>query len=185
MADDPCEAAFTGADPTGPRKFYRARYYDPKIGRFISEDPIRFGGGINFYSYVSNNPTNRTDPSGLQACCSGNASGLECYSRCVNKFLLNPAAFAASAAATAMVNALANAPSGAGKLTDAENTGAIVTTLMASRLGMLTSIQAALQAARTGAAIGGAVATGATIATAAAATVGSGVVLGCALACTY
>jgi RHS repeat-associated protein len=40
MADDPCEAAFSGATPTGPRKYYRARYYDPKIGRFLSEDPI-------------------------------------------------------------------------------------------------------------------------------------------------
>ncbi len=37
MADDPCEAAFAGATPTGPRKYYRARYYDPKIGRFISD----------------------------------------------------------------------------------------------------------------------------------------------------
>ena len=27
--------------------FYRARYYNPSIGRFISEDPIRFGGGVN------------------------------------------------------------------------------------------------------------------------------------------
>ncbi len=33
--------------------------------RFISEDPIRFRGGINFYGYVRNNPINRTDPSGL------------------------------------------------------------------------------------------------------------------------
>ena len=40
MADDPCEAAFGSATPTGPRKYYRARYYDPKIGRFLSEDPL-------------------------------------------------------------------------------------------------------------------------------------------------
>ena len=38
--------------------YYRARYYDPRIGRFISEDPIRFRGGMNFYSYVLNNPVN-------------------------------------------------------------------------------------------------------------------------------
>lgn len=44
--------------------FYRARYYDPKVGRFISEDPIRFQGGINFYNYVQGNPTNYRDPSG-------------------------------------------------------------------------------------------------------------------------
>jgi RHS repeat-associated protein len=45
--------------------YYRARYYDPSIGRFISEDPIQFRGGINFYAYVRNNPVNLTDPFGL------------------------------------------------------------------------------------------------------------------------
>ena len=35
--------------------FYRARYYDPKIGRFISEDPIGFeGGDLNLYVYMGN-----------------------------------------------------------------------------------------------------------------------------------
>ena len=43
--------------------YYRARYYDPQIGRFISEDPARSSG--NFYAYTRNNPTNRTDPLGL------------------------------------------------------------------------------------------------------------------------
>ncbi len=45
--------------------YYRARYYDPSIGRFISEDPIGFNGGINFYRYVYDNPVNFTDPHGL------------------------------------------------------------------------------------------------------------------------
>src|SRR6185436_12945218 len=44
---------------------YRARSYDPQIGRFISEDPIGLAGGINQFAYVSNNPQNGTDPSGL------------------------------------------------------------------------------------------------------------------------
>jgi RHS repeat-associated protein len=44
--------------------FYRARYYDPVTGRFLSEDPISFVGGINFYVYVFNEPTNWRDPSG-------------------------------------------------------------------------------------------------------------------------
>jgi len=44
--------------------FYRARYYDPTIGRFISADPIGFSGGINFYGYVMGNPINAIDPSG-------------------------------------------------------------------------------------------------------------------------
>jgi RHS repeat-associated protein len=37
--------------------YYRARYYDPKIGRFISKDPIGFaGGGVNLYRYLRNSP---------------------------------------------------------------------------------------------------------------------------------
>jgi RHS repeat-associated protein len=36
--------------------FYRARYYNPTIQRFVSEDPLGFGGGINKYSYVENDP---------------------------------------------------------------------------------------------------------------------------------
>ena len=46
---------------------YRARYYDQNIGRFISEDPIRFRGGINFYRYAGNNAINRSDPDGMGA----------------------------------------------------------------------------------------------------------------------
>lgn len=45
--------------------YYRARYYDPQVGRFVSKDPIGIKGGINLYSYTSNNPINMKDPSGL------------------------------------------------------------------------------------------------------------------------
>lgn len=46
--------------------FMRARYYDPSVGRFISEDPIGFeGGDTNLCAYVGNQPVNRIDPSGL------------------------------------------------------------------------------------------------------------------------
>ncbi len=44
--------------------YYRARYYDPVAGRFITRDPIGFEGGINQYAYVGNNPVNWGDPSG-------------------------------------------------------------------------------------------------------------------------
>lgn len=36
--------------------YYRARYYYPTTGRFLSEDPIHFHAGTNFYRYVNNNP---------------------------------------------------------------------------------------------------------------------------------
>jgi RHS repeat-associated protein len=43
----------------------RERWYDTEQGRFISQDPIGFSGGNNFYSYAGNNPINKTDPLGL------------------------------------------------------------------------------------------------------------------------
>jgi RHS repeat-associated protein len=45
--------------------YYRARYYDPMEGRFISKDPAGFVDGANIYGYVKNNPINNLDPSGL------------------------------------------------------------------------------------------------------------------------
>jgi RHS repeat-associated protein len=45
--------------------YYRARYCDPTIGRFLREDPRKFKGGIDFYAYVSNQPLNLVDPYGL------------------------------------------------------------------------------------------------------------------------
>ncbi len=44
--------------------YYRARYYDPNIGRFLTEDPMGFTGGENFYKYAVNNPINLRDPQG-------------------------------------------------------------------------------------------------------------------------
>jgi RHS repeat-associated protein len=43
--------------------YNRARWFDPKLGRFISEDPI--AADINSYRYAGNNPIDRVDPSGL------------------------------------------------------------------------------------------------------------------------
>jgi RHS repeat-associated protein len=48
--------------------YYRARYYMPSCGRFISEDPIGTQGGINLYGYVGGDPINATDPMGLAQC---------------------------------------------------------------------------------------------------------------------
>lgn len=47
--------------------FYRARWYDANLGRFISEDPIGFwGGDFNLFAYGGGNPINFTDPMGTE-----------------------------------------------------------------------------------------------------------------------
>jgi RHS repeat-associated protein len=55
---------FTGEQLDSESSFYylRARYYDPAIGRFLSQDPLPSG---NLYTYVRNNPVNFSDPYGL------------------------------------------------------------------------------------------------------------------------
>ena len=47
--------------------YYRARYYDPSVGRFVSEDPEESSIGDSWspYAYVENNPTNYIDSYGL------------------------------------------------------------------------------------------------------------------------
>ena len=57
---------FTGRDfdMESGLSFLRHRYYSPVGGRFLSEDPIGFQGGKNFYEYVRNTPANAIDPFG-------------------------------------------------------------------------------------------------------------------------
>ncbi len=46
--------------------YMRARYYDPSVGRFLSEDPLGFeGGDVNLMVYVGDNPVMGVDPLGL------------------------------------------------------------------------------------------------------------------------
>ena len=51
-------------DGTTGRYYYRARYYAPQLGRFISEDPLGIGGGTNVYAYAGGNPLQFNDPRG-------------------------------------------------------------------------------------------------------------------------
>lgn len=59
--------AFTGRtwDSIANMNYFRARTFDPMIGRFTSADPLRFeAGDMNLYRYLANSPFSGTDPSG-------------------------------------------------------------------------------------------------------------------------
>jgi RHS repeat-associated protein len=71
---------YTGRENDGTGLyFYRARYYSPQFGRFVSEDPIGFRGGVNRYAYVGNNPIGRSDPSGDVIVVNGNPQQNQTY----------------------------------------------------------------------------------------------------------
>jgi RHS repeat-associated protein len=79
-------ARFTGREDDGTGLYYyRARYYNSALQRFISQDPLGFGGGdTNLHAYVGNDPINLTDPSGeippiAAACAAGAVGGVGGY----------------------------------------------------------------------------------------------------------
>jgi RHS repeat-associated protein len=57
---------YAGRENDGTGLYHnRARYYAPGLQRFVSQDPMGFGTGVNHYAYVGNNPVNFIDPLGL------------------------------------------------------------------------------------------------------------------------
>ncbi|QKT03787.1 RHS repeat-associated core domain-containing protein [Ectothiorhodospiraceae bacterium 2226] len=62
-SDNPLQYTGRENDQTG-LYYYRARYYDPVLKRFVSRDPIGLGGGLNFYAYVGGSPIGYVDPEG-------------------------------------------------------------------------------------------------------------------------
>ena len=59
--------------------YYRARYYDAELWRFISRDPIGIADDVNLYGYVGGNPVNGADPLGLQAYYKQRDDGTICW----------------------------------------------------------------------------------------------------------
>lgn len=72
-AANPDDEGFTGhiQDTDTGLTYMEARYYDPVIGRFLSDDPVGFAkGGVaqfNRYTYGNNDPINMFDPNGQDA----------------------------------------------------------------------------------------------------------------------
>jgi RHS repeat-associated protein len=65
-ASHPNRILFTGReyDKETGLYYYRARYYNPQIGRFLQTDPVGYEAGMNLYRYCGNNPIGLRDPSG-------------------------------------------------------------------------------------------------------------------------
>jgi len=83
-SDNPFQYTGRENDGTG-LYYYRFRYYSPILKRFISEDPIRFAGGNNFYVYVDNSPINSIDYYGLGHPYRCNMLKVNCELECGNK----------------------------------------------------------------------------------------------------
>ena len=52
-------------DAESQHYYFGYRYYDPRLGRWLSRDPMGEAGGFNLYAYCGNDPVNRHDPLGL------------------------------------------------------------------------------------------------------------------------
>jgi RHS repeat-associated protein len=113
--------------------YYRARYFDPSAGRFLSEDPIGLQAGVNFYSYVGNSPIDLVDPSGSYARLNPNSHCAEVFSKAL-KIGVCGKDFAGSfnkAAATIPIYTVRSPASPASKLTEDQVTGNGVTDTLA------------------------------------------------------
>ncbi|MCX5644786.1 MAG: RHS repeat-associated core domain-containing protein [Phycisphaerae bacterium] len=66
-ANHPNRFMFTGRefDKETGLYYYRARYYNPQIGRFLQTDPVGYKAGMNWYIYCQNNGVTWVDPTGL------------------------------------------------------------------------------------------------------------------------
>jgi RHS repeat-associated protein len=93
---------YTGREDDGSGLYYyRARYYHPRLQRFISEDPMEFlGNDVNMYAYVGNSPIRFFDPLGwlrwnknqpMTVPVTGQTlTNLQCVEKCLQQQTNNP-----------------------------------------------------------------------------------------------
>ena len=77
-ASNPWRFSSKYADDETGLVYYGLRYYSPRIGRFINQDPIGESGGLNLYAFVRNSPVNAIDILGLS--CGWQVVGYQEYS---------------------------------------------------------------------------------------------------------
>ena len=57
---------------------YKARVYDPNLGRFLQTDPVAYKDDLNLYPYVKNDPLNARDPTGRTCTQNSDKKGMTC-----------------------------------------------------------------------------------------------------------
>jgi RHS repeat-associated protein len=90
---------YTGRENDGTGLyFYRARYYNAIVGRFISEDPARlWSGSTNFYAYAIDNPISYSDPFGLESTAGRGSCPPKCFAQLKYRRVQDPRAKIGSA----------------------------------------------------------------------------------------